>query len=64
MKAGNAGGESNYEEYYPAYQTPTAIQTVKAVSTDINATYNLAGQRVDACYKGIVIRNGKRMIQK
>ena len=64
MKACNAGGESNYEEYYPAYQTPTAIQNVKAASTDINAIYNLAGQRVDASYKGIVIRNGKRMIQK
>ena len=64
MKQGNADAESAVDEYYPAYQTPTAIQNVKAASTDINATYNLAGQRVDASYKSIVIRNGKRMIQK
>ena len=64
MKAGNEGGESNYTEYYPAYQTPTAIQTVRTQTySDVN-TYNLAGQRVDANYKGIVIRNGRRMIQK
>ena len=28
------------------------------------ATYNLAGQRVDASYKGIVIRNGKKFLVK
>ena len=27
-------------------------------------TYNLSGQKVDAAYRGIVIRNGKKMIKK
>ena len=62
MKQGNADAESAVEEYYPAYKTPTAIQTVKAQTLN-NATYNLSGQRVDASYKGLVIRNGKRFIQ-
>ena len=62
MKQGNADAESAVEEYYPAYKTPTAIQTMKAQTLN-NATYNLSGQRVDASYKGLVIRNGKRFIQ-
>jgi hypothetical protein len=41
----------------------TGIQTVKA--EEANAPiYNLAGQRVDANYKGVVIKNGQKMIQK
>ena len=62
MKQGNADAESAVEEYYPAYKTPTAIQTVKTQTLN-NATYNLSGQRVDASYKGLVIRNGKKFIQ-
>ena len=34
-----------------------------AATTD-NAVYNLRGQRVDANYKGIIIRNGKKYLQK
>ena len=26
--------------------------------------YNLAGQQVDASYKGVVIKNGKKYVQK
>ena len=41
----------------------TAIQTVKqTVESDV--IYNLAGQKVDANFKGVVIKNGKKMIQK
>ena len=41
----------------------TAIQTIKAVSAN-NAIYNLSGQRVDENYRGIVIRNGKKVLQR
>lgn len=41
----------------------TAIQAVKQVVED-DAIYNLAGQKVSASYKGVVIKNGKKMIQK
>jgi hypothetical protein len=27
-------------------------------------TYNLSGQRVDANFKGIVVKNGRKMINK
>ena len=32
--------------------------------TQSNAIYNLSGQKVDASYKGVVIRNGRKYIQK
>jgi hypothetical protein len=42
----------------------TAIQGVRTTVTNTdNATYNLAGQRVDENYKGIVIRNGRKVMQ-
>jgi len=42
----------------------TGIAPVKTVKAQSSAIYNLAGQRVDANYKGVVIVNGKKMIQK
>lgn len=36
----------------------------KAQSSSAAATYDVAGKRVDKNYKGVVIRNGKKMIQK
>lgn len=47
------------------YQGTNAIENVKAYETVKNgAIYNLAGQRVNESYKGIVIQNGKKMINK
>ena len=45
---------------------PTGIQSVKAADTkSVNgAIYNLAGQKVNETYKGIVIKDGKKYIQK
>jgi hypothetical protein len=43
----------------------TGINTIKAAEQNANAPiYNLAGQQVDKSYKGVVIQNGKKMIQK
>ena len=42
----------------------TGIKNVKAEKALNNVRYNLAGQKVDANYKGIVIQNGKKFIQK
>ena len=41
----------------------TAIKTVKAAA-EKGAIYNLAGQKVNAAYKGVVIKDGKKYIQK
>ena len=40
------------------------ISAVKAAKTGNGLVYNLAGQRVDASYKGLVIKAGKKAIQK
>ena len=42
---------------------PAAIKTLKANKAD-DTIYNLAGQKVNASYKGLVIKNGKKMINK
>lgn len=42
----------------------TAIKTVKKANAENGAQFNLAGQRVNAAYKGIIIKDGKKMIQK
>ena len=42
----------------------TGIQTAKLQKAENNTIYNLAGQVVDENFKGIVIKNGKKMIQK
>ena len=41
-----------------------SIEQVKSVVLSNGAIYNLRGQRVDASYKGIVIRDGKKFLQK
>ena len=45
-------------------ETLAGITPVKTVKTGNGLIYNLAGQRVDASYKGLVIKNGQKMIQK
>lgn len=46
-----------------AYET-ASISAVKAAKTGNGYIYNLAGQRVDASYKGLVIKDGKKAVQK
>ena len=44
--------------------TPTAVQGVRITPDNTNdAIYNLSGQRVDETYKGIVIKNGRKVMQ-
>ena len=45
-------------------EEPTAIESIEAVKAEEGAAYNLAGQKVGENYKGIVIKNGKKFIQK
>ena len=50
---------------YDHYQMPTAIITTQAErSMKDGVMYNLAGQVVDKSYKGIVIMNGKKFMNK
>jgi len=42
----------------------SGIQGVKTVSVENGAIYNLAGQKVNANFKGIAIQNGKKVVLK
>ena len=50
-------------EITPVAGGETGISTVKA-NVENSAIYNLAGQKVANDYKGLVIKDGKKMIQK
>ena len=48
-----------------AFDVVTGINAVRTMVENENAPiYNLAGQRVDKSFKGVVIKNGKKFIQK
>ena len=47
------------EEY-----TETGIEQVESLKVKVESFYNLAGQRVNNAYKGLVIKNGKKHIIK
>ena len=62
MKAGNADAETGFDEYYPAYQTPTGIHTVSFLpSGNRDIYYTLTGVPVAKPTKGIYIRNGQKI---
>jgi len=44
--------------------TPTAIEIVKANTNFEGKTYNVAGQAVNKGYKGLVIMNGRKFVNK
>ena len=49
--------------YAYKFESTTGIQTVKVVTAD-GAIYNLAGQKVSEDYKGVVIKDGKKVVNK
>ena len=64
----NADGTKFEKSTNPAYQsfrTTTGINTIQVsdAKTD-DGYYNLAGQRVSAGFKGIVIHNGKKVVKR
>lgn len=59
------GNTNEFDEGNYIYSTTTGITTVQAVTVADNETsFNLAGQKVNATKKGVVIKNGKKFIQK
>lgn len=59
-----AGGRLNIVWLDGSEDETTAIQKVQTEVVEDGAIYNLQGVRVNAAYKGVVIKNGKKMIQK
>ena len=64
LAVSNAGWYYVYNIVLGTKETLAGIAPVKAVKAGNGLIYNLAGQRVDATYKGIVIKNGQKFMQK
>ena len=41
---------------------PTAVDMIRAADSPVGRLYNLQGQQVSGDYKGIVVKNGKKMV--
>ncbi|MCR5312544.1 MAG: hypothetical protein K6E54_02650 [Bacteroidaceae bacterium] len=54
---------STYTEA-PSYPEPDAIESVCAENINTSAAYNLNGQKVNSSFKGIVVKNGKKFLNK
>lgn len=68
MKAGMADGESNYTEYWPAYN-PTGISQVRTSAITATEYYDLSGRKLSEPQRGINIRvermaNGQTVTSK
>ena len=54
---------SSQDDFIPFDFDPTGISDIK-IDNASAPTYNLSGQQVDDSYRGIVIRSGKKMLQR
>ena len=57
-------GDTDMDAYYAESGEETGINAIKTTQNSNAAIYNLAGQKVSNDFKGIVIQNGRKMIQK
>ena len=57
-------GSAELYLYYNESAVETGISNVTTSANKDAVLYNLNGQRVDASYKGVVIKNGKKMLKK
>lgn len=63
IKAERADAETSFEEYYPSVNgSSTAIVNIPV--TKNSTYYNISGQRVNAEYKGIIIKDGKKYLNR
>lgn len=59
----NSGEQCCYVIKVDIVSGTTGISNVKTAQMISDAVYNLAGQKVNAQYKGVVVKNGRAMIQ-
>ncbi|MCQ2095334.1 MAG: hypothetical protein MJY59_01145 [Bacteroidaceae bacterium] len=55
---------SNFQLFYLGKATPTSISGIASVEDNATKVYNLAGQAVGNGFKGIVIKNGVKVLNK
>lgn len=58
------GSNSSAKSFFALDDTVTGVSSIKAETKENGVRYNLAGQRVDNNYKGVVIMNGKKFMVK
>ena len=60
------GANCNIDKIKFICTVPAGVEEVEAdaPAEENNAIYNLRGQKVDSNYKGIIIRNGKKVLRK
>lgn len=63
ISSGSAAGTWEVKNFSVLPES-SGINNIEAAPATDGATYNLAGQRVAASYKGAVIRDGKKFIQR
>ncbi len=51
-------------DFLPVEKDPTAVTDLTVETPTDGITYNMMGQRVDASYRGIVVRDGKKYINR
>ena len=61
---GSYDAEKGSMPYLYLLDEATGINTIEADKAQNDVIYNLAGQKVDNSYKGLIIKNGKKMLQK
>lgn len=59
-----SGANCNIDKVKLICTLNTGIQTVVTAQPERHVTYNLKGQKVDDNYKGIVIRNGRKILKR
>lgn len=76
MLGGNEDAEDSVADYYPAYYKAdgTYVEAVNGSASGISSItvagstngqrYNLQGQKVDSSYKGLIILNGRKYINR
>lgn len=52
------------KEVNATVKSTTGIETAKTINMNSVVRYNLAGQKVDAAYKGVIIENGRKIVVK
>ena len=64
LKLFNTTKEMDNGYVYSKNGITTGINAVKAADATDAPAYNLAGQKVNQSYKGVVLKNGKKFVQK
>ena len=59
-----AGTKMGFYGFKYKVGTSTGISSIEAAAKNDGKTYNMAGQQVSGSFKGIVIKNGKKFINK